>query len=218
MTGNTAIGGFSATYTVPGTPPGDADNGQTLFYFIGAENTDGTPRHGANGDGRTILQPVLTYDPSAWCKGSKTGWCMSSWNCCPANVTTHSTYINDIKPGEKWVGFFNLTSETTYEVVSKSAVTGQETKLAMARGGRDFNWADVTLEVYGINKCDEFAVSSNSSPHPVSCAHPPLGYAIDTASAPAGWAHGVQRPVDLGHGDAADHAGLAPHHHEAVRR
>ena len=52
-----SIGGFSSEYTVPQTPLVSA--GQTLFWFIGAENTDGLPRHGnySGPNGRTILQP-----------------------------------------------------------------------------------------------------------------------------------------------------------------
>ena len=69
------IGGFSSVYTVPKNPTGLSMGGQTLFYFIGAENTDGLPRHGQNGVGRTILQPVLTWAPSNWCRnGTETGW------------------------------------------------------------------------------------------------------------------------------------------------
>ena len=50
------IGGFSTVMSVPKTPA-NADKGQTLFYFNGAENTDGTPRHGSPPpSGRAILQ------------------------------------------------------------------------------------------------------------------------------------------------------------------
>ena len=66
--GDTPIGGFSATYLVPTTPTSKGP-GQTLFYFLGAENTDGQPRHGQPPpSGRAILQPVLTYNPDGWCK------------------------------------------------------------------------------------------------------------------------------------------------------
>jgi hypothetical protein len=52
------IGGFSTVMSVPGTPT-KADDKQTLFYFPGAENTDGSPRHGSPPpSGRAILQPV----------------------------------------------------------------------------------------------------------------------------------------------------------------
>ena len=156
------IGGFSTVMSVPKTPS-SPDKGQTLFYFNGAENTDGTPRHGAPPpSGRAILQPVLTYAPETNCKGStppsKTGWCISSWYCCPKNLTVHSTYLGDVNPGEKWLGIFNLTGPDMFETDSKNVATGQETKLSCPRQGRNFNWADATLEVYAVNKCDEMAV------------------------------------------------------------
>ena len=80
------IGGFSTVMSVPKTPT-SLDKSQVLFYFPGAENTDGTPRHGAPPpSGRAILQPVLTYAPEENCVGStpksKTGWCISSWCVC----------------------------------------------------------------------------------------------------------------------------------------
>ena len=60
------IGAMNAQYVTPGTPR-TPNNNQTLFYFIGAENTDGLPRHGnPPPSGRAILQPVLTFDPSGW--------------------------------------------------------------------------------------------------------------------------------------------------------
>lgn len=152
-----ALGGFSAVYSVPATPPASGP-GQCLFWFIGTENTDGLPRHGVMpAPGRTILQPVLTYNPSGWCQNSSTGWCMSSWNCCPANVTTHSPYLLDVKPGETYFGMFNQTSPGVFEVVSRNTKTGKQTALKASGVGRLFNWADVTLEVYDITSCALFA-------------------------------------------------------------
>lgn len=151
------IGGMSATYLTPGTPP--RDNGQTLFYFIGAENTDGTPRGGQPPpSGRAILQPVLTYSPSGWCVNSTTGWCFSSWYCCPKNLTTHSTYIIDIKPGDIFMGSFNLSTNGYFETVGRNVATGETTSLKSPRQGRNFNWADITQEVYSVESCQDFAV------------------------------------------------------------
>jgi len=160
------IGGFSAVMSVPGTPV-LADH-QTLFYFPGAENTDGTPRHGDGKPGvdRAILQPVLTYSPKGNCIGSTpastTGWCIASWYCCPKGLTVHSPYIGDVKPGDAWLGLFNLTDGDNFETVSRNVHTGQETKLACPKQGRNFNWADVTLEVYAADSCPMFAVGPMS--------------------------------------------------------
>lgn len=155
------LAGFSSEYIVPDTPPA-GDQGQTLFWFIGSENVDGLPRHGGftGPNGRTILQPVLTYAPSTNCGGkSKTGWCFSNWNCCPANVTTHSPYGYDYKPGDHIYAYFNQTSPGVYMIGSKNLRTGDVNGPleADSPGAWLFNWADATLEVYAVNNCNQFA-------------------------------------------------------------
>ena len=84
---------------------------------------------------------------------------MSSWNCCPANVTVHTPYIFNIKPGEKLLGYFNKTMDEDEYVVSSSRLGDSENAqvLSVSGGSRTFNWADVTLEVYSIEACDQFA-------------------------------------------------------------
>jgi hypothetical protein len=163
-TGATAIGGFSSNYVVPATPKKPWGTGQTLFYFIGAENTDGQPRHGQPPpSGRAILQPVLTFDPDGWCKASKTGWCFSSWYCCPKNLTVHSTYLQDVAEYDTYASSFNLSAAgDAFTVIGTSAKTGKSTSLSCPRQGRSFNWADVTLEVYAIDTCDMFSPSEMS--------------------------------------------------------
>ena len=152
------IGGFSAVMSVPETP--SSGNTQTIFYFPGAENTNGKPRGGQpKPSGRAILQPVLTYGPNTNCleshNKSKSGWCISSWYCCPKNITVHSPYLGEVKPGDEWLGFFNLTNPNTFETVSRNSKTGLETKLSCPKQGRNFNWADVTLEIYAVKSCSE---------------------------------------------------------------
>ena len=158
--GATPIGGFSATYLVPATPTAKAPN-QCLFYFLGAENTDGLPRHGQPPpSGRAILQPVLTYNPDGWCKASKTGWCFSSWYCCPKNITVHSPYIQDVEPFDSFAASFNISkSGDRYTVTGVSAATRKAATLTCPRQGRNMNWADITQEVYAIHKCDLFSPS-----------------------------------------------------------
>lgn len=69
---------FTAKYTVPPSPIAVKD--QTLFYFIGLEDM---------GYALNILQPVLTFNQPA---GSN--WSVSSWACCPANITVQSGESN----------------------------------------------------------------------------------------------------------------------------
>ena len=153
------IGGMSATYLTPQTPHNSS--GQTLFYFIGAENTNGTPRQGQPPpSGRAILQPVLTFDPAGWCANSTTGWCFSSWYCCPKNLTTHSPYIVNIEPGDLFLGSFNISTDgKIFSTLSQSLRTGEKTILKSPRQGRNFNWADITQEVYNMQSCQDFASS-----------------------------------------------------------
>jgi hypothetical protein len=149
------IGAMSATYVTPDTPKQPHDS-QTLFFFIGAENTNGTARAGTN---VAILQPVLTFDPSGWCSGSAFGWCFASWYCCPANLTVHSKYLLDVQPGDRFYGAFNYSvSNDTIAVYSFSERTGEQSNLQGPRQGRNFNWADITQEVYGMKSCANFAV------------------------------------------------------------
>lgn len=103
----------------------------------------------------------------------------------------------DVKPGDKWIGLYNLTTpgeDGVFTTVSQNVATGENTTLSCPRQGRNFNWcvqsqtkdylstiqttkrlslrsshsneylrmlalnrADVTLEVYGIDTCSEFA-------------------------------------------------------------
>ena len=103
---------------------------------------------------------MLTFDPSpaGYCQyGNESNWCMSSWYCCPANVTTHSTYLQNIQPGDQYVGSFNLTSPTEFQVLSQSVATGASSTLVAPRQNRDFNWADVTLECYYVKECSGMA-------------------------------------------------------------
>jgi len=156
--GATPIGGFSARYNVPQSPA-KRGPGQVLFYFIGAENTDGEPRHGQPPpSGRAILQPVLTFDPDGWCKPSSTGWCFSSWYCCPKNLTTHTPFIQDVVPSDSFFASFNMTANgSAFTVSGTSDKTGQVASLSCPRQERNFNWADVTLEVYQITECEMFS-------------------------------------------------------------
>lgn len=159
MNTTTFIGSMSAQYVTPQTPkvsPGP----QTLFYFIGAENTEGCPRSGdPPPSGRAILQPVLTYDPTGWCVNSTTGWCFSSWYCCPANLTVHSPYLINVQPGDVYLGEFSYSAATDEFVVTSQNIKNpkQVTALKCPRQGRNFNWADITLEVYAVATCDHFA-------------------------------------------------------------
>lgn len=136
------VGFFNGTYTVPEEPPSGMD-GQTLFYFIGTENMK-------DSESITILQPVLT-----WANGHDK-WNMASWNCCPAGEATTSDFLLDLEPGTTAYGYINIT-ETEATIVSEYA--GKSVNLVIEGEMRVFDWLDVTLEVYGVDGCDDFAAS-----------------------------------------------------------
>ena len=66
--------------------------------------------------------------------------------------------FRSIQPGDKYLGLFNISaSGDAFEIVSRNGATGKETSLSMTRDNRTFNWADVTLEAYNVQSCDQFA-------------------------------------------------------------
>jgi len=128
---------------VPGNPPVTTD-GQTLFYFIGFQDND-VP------SAVNIVQPVLT-----WGNGH-TQWYAQSWACCPANITVSSPAVFGLNPGSQLVGTIVRASPSTWTIVSTVAATGKRTTLNAQVGDYQYNWADVTLEVYTISDCQDFA-------------------------------------------------------------
>jgi len=139
--GQDNLNSFTATYTVPGNPNYTKD-GQVLFYFIGMQN-NGYP------NAVNILQPVLT-----WGNGY-TQWYVKSWACCPSNITVSSPPIFGLNPGSTFFGTINRVSSSTWKI--DSIFNGQHTTLNAQVGSYIYNWADVTLEVYNIAQCTDFA-------------------------------------------------------------
>ena len=168
------LGGFSANYQVPETPAKRAP-GQTLFYFIGAENTDGTPRHGQPPpSGRAILQPVLTFDPDGWCKASKTGWCFASWYCCPKSITVHAPYVQDVTPFDTFITNFSLTAASDeFEVTGQSITTKLASTLRCPRQGRNFNCARLPLPPCPSGRTTRVSFKDHPSGCRASLSYPP---------------------------------------------
>lgn len=133
------LSNFNGYYTVPGNPQ-DTTGSEVLFYFIGAENIEQSDV--------SILQPVLT-----WGNGL-TGWSYASWNCCPSGQQHESTPIQGFSSGDKLYGEI---SRGNGKWTVTSANGGQATNLTTADNGRNFDWLDVTLEVYNIDGCSDFA-------------------------------------------------------------
>jgi len=141
-TGESNLNSFTSTYTVPGIPP--SNDGQTLFYFIGMQDND-------DPNAVNIVQPVLT-----WGNG-KPQWYAQSWACCPSNITVSSPPVFGLSPGSTLNGVIKRVSASTWRIESIVTSTGQKTTLDAQVGDYIYNWADVTLETYGVHQCSDYA-------------------------------------------------------------
>ncbi|KAJ8610702.1 hypothetical protein CTAYLR_005661 [Chrysophaeum taylorii] len=146
---DTYLGFFEGTYTIPDSPPAGMD-GQTLFYFIGTENLGA--EKGRDFLSTTILQPVLT-----WGNGHR-DWNMASWNCCPAGEPTTSDFLTGLEAGTTAYGNITVDYDSDSATVV-SSYSGKDVTLTITGELRTFNWMDVTLEVYTVDSCADFAAS-----------------------------------------------------------
>jgi len=136
---------FNGTYTIPGNPA-DTNGPEVLFYFIGMQDNDNRSVN--------ILQPVLT-----WGNGIP-GWNAASWACCPKNITVQSKSITGFKAGDQLYGYIQRVNSDTWTIVTQVATgsaAGEITTLNAQVGTYIYNWADVTLEVYNVNSCNDYA-------------------------------------------------------------
>jgi len=134
---------FSSTYVVPSGNPRTRGS-QVLFYFIGMQDNDSNLVN--------IVQPVLT-----WGNGMQS-WYVKSWICCPSNITVSSPPITGLNTNSQMNGVVERINANTWRVDSE--FNGQHTTLNGQVGPMNYNWADVTLEVYSITACPDFASGS----------------------------------------------------------
>jgi hypothetical protein len=139
--GESNLQSFTVNQTVPGTP-GNPSSNQVLFYFIGMQDNDSP---GAV----NIVQPVLT-----WGNGYNQ-WYIKSWACCPNNITTSSDPVFGLQDGDTFQGVISRESPSTWKI--DSVFNGRHTTLNAQVGDYIYNWADVTLEVYEVTDCSDFA-------------------------------------------------------------
>jgi len=160
------VTGFNATYTVPAYPKSTSTD-QVLFYFIGIENieeSESNPETATVAPDEslestiTILQPVLTYG------NTEEGWSMASWNCCPTGQTWMSSSITNLKPNNTLTAEISVGSEystiTSSLIDPKHGTVKESYSLTVDTEDRSFDWMDVTLEVYQLTECEEFADSA----------------------------------------------------------
>jgi hypothetical protein len=147
---STSYGEISATWTVPPQP--SANDGQTVFFFPGFEDTN---------DWIAIVQPVLQwYAPGPWA--------VASWNCCLKGVVWESHPVK-VSPGDTIVGTITsmckkgLSYCPEWKIISEDATTGKKTTLRKTpAAGQVWNWGfGAVLEVYGIGQCSDFPANTS---------------------------------------------------------
>jgi len=141
--GENNLDSFTSTYTTPGNPTLTTGS-EVLFYFIGMQNN-------AYPGAVNILQPVLT-----WGNGVS-GWNVASWDCCPSNITVKSPTLQGFGAGDTIVGTIKRQDASTWMIDSYVTGTGRNTTLFPHVGNYLYDWADVTLEVYNVVACGDFA-------------------------------------------------------------
>ncbi|HKN29916.1 MAG TPA: hypothetical protein VJY34_19360 [Roseiarcus sp.] len=147
VTTTTSYGSLYAEWTVPPTPT--SNDGQTLYYFPGLEDTH---------DVVTIVQPVL-----GWNSDYASAWGIASWNCCESG-TTYEAPPQPVSSGDTILGYMLDTctagtlSRTTWDIVTWDLQNRKFSKLLNTSSFKQtFNWAfGGVLEVYNIKQCTDY--------------------------------------------------------------
>jgi len=146
------IHSFDASWTVPSKPK-SPQRPETLYYFIGLEDR-------TQGKFTTIHQPVLTWGDQTEGGLYSNEWHLWSWTCCPKNLTWHSPDIAGFQPGDTIYGEITKIDAETWKINGgwkESNGTWHNTTLLSQVGGYNYNYADVTLEVYNITDCEQMS-------------------------------------------------------------
>lgn len=149
------IQSFTGKWTVPPAPT-SPHKPETLYYFIGLEDR-------TQGKLTTIHQPVLTWGDQTEGGQFDNQWHLWSWTCCPKNLTWHSPDIAGFAPGETLFGRIEKQSADTWLIDGawrEKNGTWHNTTLVSAVGGFNYNYADVTLEVYNVTSCAQMSQGS----------------------------------------------------------
>eukprot|EP00622_Pseudochattonella_farcimen_P001415 FR736101.1.p2 GENE.FR736101.1~~FR736101.1.p2 ORF type:complete len:100 (+),score=10.66 FR736101.1:446-745(+) len=88
---------------------------------------------------------------------------MASWNCCPTGQTWMSSSITDLKAGDQLnaeISVGEQYSTVSSTLLDKKGLVLETAALSVDTSDREFDWMDVTLEVYSLTECEEFASSS----------------------------------------------------------
>jgi hypothetical protein len=149
------IQSFTGKWTVPPAPTAP-HKPETLYYFIGLEDR-------TQGKLTTIHQPVLTWGDQTEGGQFDNQWHLWSWTCCPKNLTWHSPDIAGFAPGETLFGRIEKQSADTWLIDGawrEKDGSWRNTTLVSQVGGFNYNYADVTLEVYNVTSCAQMSQGS----------------------------------------------------------
>lgn len=146
---------FTGQWTVPPAPVGP-EKPETLYYFIGLEDR-------TQGKNTVIHQPVLTWGDESEGGQYSNQWHLWSWTCCPKNLTWHSKDIAGFQPGDTIFGTIEKVGGATWRIdgaFQDNAGSFHNTTLTSQVGAFNFNYADVTLEVYNVSNCNQMTQGS----------------------------------------------------------
>ena len=136
----TEVTQFYGNIVVPDNPVYTTN--QVLYYFTGVQD-NGTEPWG-------ILQPVLGYIDGEWS--------LASWFCCPTGYPHVSNVVKGMQPGDT---IYTSMTKHIYEGRNYYEIIGtwndQSATLVVDTESGFFNWPNVTLEVYHIDSCAQFA-------------------------------------------------------------
>jgi hypothetical protein len=146
---------FGGYWTVPANPT--QDGLQTLFLFTGFQNA--YFKRGVEAEVTSIIQPVLQWGNSE--AGDEKYWAIASWFVAGENAV-YSDLKGPLNNGDTIVGNMTLVggSGTKWTIETNDLTMGLDTTLTVDTSVEEVD-AFVTLEVYGINSCEDYPNGSD---------------------------------------------------------
>jgi len=139
-----AIRLFTAKWTVP-PEPDDKKSGQTLFLFIGLQNT------------QFILQPVLQWGPSH--AGGGNFWSIANWYTDGTTGQTVCSEATPVKPGQSLTAKIECTGNVGRSFTYRASFEGFPDLDIERNNVVELLWAFVVLEAYGIKGPNNYPAS-----------------------------------------------------------
>lgn len=134
---------FGTSWIVPPAPSNE-DN-QTIFLFNGIQQ---------NPSGPFILQPVLQWGPSF--AGGGNYWCIANWYVDGQGGVALFSDLVQVNTGDIVTGTMTLTGQSGTSFNYLSSFDGYPTTNLTVNNIEELKWANITLECYNINNCDDY--------------------------------------------------------------